>query len=158
MAVLYTFDTAGHICGRTTNGESVSGGCALIAPGVLRAPDMLPATVTVTQADGSASTYDTTVESGWCFTLDADGNPALDTNGKYAVTPPQPQALPPDTTTYSLLAAVKGGVLNPATDIDPNTVNAVNQSLAAAGLPPLPGTTLVPLPTCTAVCGTGPAG
>lgn len=153
MATLYTFDSTGHISGRTTNGQPVTGGAVLIGPGVLLAPDPLPATVTVTQADGTAASFAAVVESGWSFTLDANGNPTLDANGHYVVAPPQPQAAAPNAATYSLLAAVKSGVLNPATDIDAATVTSVNQSLATAGLPPLPGTTLVPLPTCTAVCG-----
>lgn len=152
MAIIYTFDSTGHISGRTTNGQSVSGGPTLIAAGVMVAPDLLPANVTVTQADGTSTTYSAVVDSGWSFTLNGDGNPTVDSDGRYAVMPPQPQAPMPNAATYGLVAAVKQGVLNPATDVDTDTVNSVNQSLAAVGLPPLPGTTLVPLPTLSAVC------
>ncbi|OWK42074.1 hypothetical protein FRUB_04152 [Fimbriiglobus ruber] len=112
---------------------------------------MIPATVTVTQPDGSTSSYGAVVDSGWSFVLDANGAPTHDTEGNFVVVPPAYDPGRPSVAIYNLLSAVKSGVLDPKTDIDPDTINDVNRSLAAAGLPILPGTTLVPAPTYTAV-------
>ncbi|OWK36880.1 hypothetical protein [Fimbriiglobus ruber] len=156
---LYTFDSTGHIGGRSGSviGSAVPAD-GILSGNTLTVSQMIPATVTVTQPDGSTSSYGAVVDSGWSFVLDGTGAPTRDAAGNLVVVPPAYDPGRPSVAIYNLVSAVKSGVLDPKTDIDQDTINDVNRSLSAAGLPILPGTTLVPAPRLPPSASRSPTG
>lgn len=153
MGVLYTIEANGVIGGWSTNGLTPSGPVYNGLEGgkfTLLLPDFISAVVTVTNGDGSQTSYPDKVQGGWRFTLNSDGQPTLDEEGGYVVTPPQPSASHPDSSMYSVIAMLKNGTLS-LDDVTPEYINSANQALYAAGISLIPNTILIPLPMLTAV-------
>lgn len=118
-------------------------------PNVVVTSNHIPAVLTTAHADRQNTTENTTVDAAWLFVLDNKGKPSIDANGNYLVMPPPFSVSLPGSYDYALLGHLKAGHLN-ISDIHPDHIIMLNRSFAAAGLPRIPSTTLVPNPIKTA--------
>jgi hypothetical protein len=130
MTMLYrhTYNPVTGALGSFTYGNCPNDALPVAAPGLIVSPTNL------------------NLPGGQILTIDAKGNPVLDANGNYQVTPAPYVPRPPTPTDLLLLAAVNAGNLDPSI-IPATTLSHLNANLATTGI----ATAAIAVPAQTAI-------